>query len=77
MRMYIKMALDEQSNPRVPQQLVDPNGSEKEETEEEQGTDNVQEFSSVGNIAGFTAPLGMSAADMQTPKPKQPKKKRA
>jgi hypothetical protein len=73
------MALAEQSSPRVPQQLVDPDGSEKEETGEEQETsdDSVQEFSSLGagSIVGFTAPLGMSAKNMRTPKPRVKKKK--
>lgn len=72
LRSYIRWALEEQSNPRVAQQLVDPNG--EEDTDEEQ--ENVQEFSVTSNVAGFTAPLGMSGADMHGYKPKRRRKKK-
>jgi hypothetical protein len=36
--------------------------------------EDVQEFSGVGAVAGFTAPLGMSGDDMRTSLKKQRKK---
>ena len=58
---YIQMALAEAPLARVPNQLVSPdaeNGDGSADSDEEK--DNVQEFSGVGAIAGYTAPLGMS-----------------
>lgn len=55
---YIRLALREARLARVPQQLM-PLSTESG-TEEDGNEENVQEFSGVGAIAGYTAPLGMS-----------------
>lgn len=57
---YIRLALHEARLARVPKQLLPlptENGTEEDGTEEQE---NVQEFSGVGAIAGYTGPLGMS-----------------
>lgn len=53
---YLKEALAEVQQARVPQQLLSPdNGTEEEDGEEAEA---VQEFSGAGCAAGYTAPLG-------------------
>ncbi len=56
---YIALALQEAHDARVPQQLV---GEPDEGPQEDEGTEDVKEFSVVGAgaISGFTTPLGMS-----------------
>lgn len=53
---YIQMALAEAHPARVPQQLLSPTDSEEGSQDE---VENVQEFSGVGAIMGYSAPLGM------------------
>lgn len=50
-------------------------GSLVDEDEENLESD-VNEFSGVASIAGFTAPLGMSGKDMQGPRVKERKKRK-
>jgi hypothetical protein len=49
--------------------VLDSEGTEPEE-------DDVNEFSGVGAIAGFTAPLGWSGKDIEGPKVKERKKRK-
>jgi len=53
---YIRLTLDEAHLARVPQQLMSPTDSEEGSEDE---AENVQEFSGVGAIMGYSAPLGM------------------
>jgi hypothetical protein len=53
---FIKLAIEEAHSARVPQQLLQP--SDKEEGQGSDEEQDVQEFSGVGAVAGFTAPLG-------------------
>lgn len=58
---YIRLAVDEARSARVPQQLVtadsEKNSGKNDDSQEaDQG---VNEFSGVGSIAGYSAPLGM------------------
>ena len=54
---YIQAAVIEAKLARVPNQLMAP---EKEESgNEDETVESVNEFSGVGAIAGYTAPLGM------------------
>jgi hypothetical protein len=72
---YIKMALDEAAlSARVPQQLM-PN-SESGDKDKDNEEENVQEFSGAGAVAGFTAPLGMSADSLGRKKNKSSRKKK-
>ena len=63
---YIRLALSEAGLARVPQQLLSPDTVKDAEDGEEEPKDmlrdegSVNEFSGVGAIAGYTAPLGMS-----------------
>lgn len=57
---YIRLAVNEACNARVPQQLVKADsekgdGSKDDSLEADQG---VNEFSGVGSVAGYTGPLG-------------------
>jgi hypothetical protein len=56
---YIRLALRETRLARVPQQLQPV---PREDGTEEDGNDeeNVQEFSGIASVAGYTGPLGMS-----------------
>ena len=54
---YIRMAVAEAKLARVPNQLVEPDSAEGDRNEDEAG--DVNEFSGVGSIAGYTGPLGM------------------
>ena len=72
---YIRLALREARLARVPQQLMPlpaEIGTEEDGTEEQE---NVQEFSGVGAIAGYTAPLGMSPDELGRKKNKPRRKK--
>lgn len=67
LRQYIEAVLSEVTDYRVPNQLV-PRGSKKQneknvdkDSEEEKEMD---EMNVVANIAGYTAPLGASSADV-------------
>ena len=53
---FIRLALAEAHPARVPNQLV-PDSVETEKQDE--GHEDINEFSGVGAIAGYTAPLGM------------------
>jgi hypothetical protein len=56
---YVKLFLEEKRLARVPQQLISPN-KDNEETDEVEEAENVNEFSGVGAVAGYSAPLGMN-----------------
>lgn len=56
LRNFIKLAIYEAKIARVPQQLVH---DEETETDENEEINKVDEFSSAGAIAGYTAPIGM------------------
>ena len=55
------MVLESAKDVRVPNQLV---GNEESESDKKNTKQDVDEFSGVGAIAGFTGPLGMSPDDM-------------
>lgn len=56
---YVKLLLDEAKLARVPQQLISPD-KDNEETNEVEEAESVNEFSGVGAVAGYSAPLGMN-----------------
>lgn len=55
---YIREAVAEAKLARVPNQLLAPK-AEKGEEDDGEADESVNEFSGVGSIAGYTAPLGM------------------
>ena len=55
-------------------QIILEFADEVQEVDEQEG-DDVQEFSGVGAVAGFTAPLGMSGDDMRSGLKKKQRKK--
>ena len=57
LQKYIKLAMEEARSARVPQQLLEPT-EQKDGTTDEENEQDIQEFSGVGAIAGFAAPLG-------------------
>ena len=60
LKNYIAEVISEmKKSARVPNQLLDKRGSKKETEEED-----MDEMSTAGSIAGFTAPLGASNLDM-------------
>lgn len=54
---YLRMAVAEAKEARVPNQLVEPDSDDAKD--EVSADEQVYEFSGVGSIAGYTAPLGM------------------
>lgn len=52
--------------------------AESSQTDEDEleDDDKIREFSGVGAVAGFTAPLGMSGVDMRGPGVKERKKRK-
>lgn len=81
LRQYIEAVLSEVTDYRVPNQLV-PKGSKKQDKKSDADKDSekeeeMDEMNVVGNIAGYTAPLGASSADMgaEPTKPGQKLKK--
>lgn len=69
---YIRLALAEAHLARVPQQLVTPDSTDS--GQDEAAAENVNEFSGVGAIAGYTAPLGMSPDRLGRKKNRRAKK---
>jgi hypothetical protein len=65
LRSYIEAVLAEVTDYRVPNQMV-PKGSKKQNdtTDKDEETEDMDEMNVVGNIAGYTAPLGASSADV-------------
>ena len=65
LRQYIEAVLSEVTDYRVPNQLV-PRGSKKQDkkTDKEEEKEDMDEMNVVANIAGYTAPLGASSADV-------------
>jgi hypothetical protein len=54
---YVRMVLESARDARVPNQLIEPDtGSEDGKKRDE--VEDVNEFSGVGAVAGYTAPLG-------------------
>lgn len=79
LKEFIKLAT-ESPLARVPNQLLSPDGDNHAEKEESPSGDDaaqVQEFSGVGSIMGYSLPLGMDpdAAGRQKNRPRQKKKK--
>ena len=80
LRQYIEAVLSEVTDYRVPNQLV-PKGSKKQEkkpdTDSDEEKEEMDEMNVVANIAGYTAPLGASSADVgaEPTKPGQKLKK--
>lgn len=54
---YIRMVVVETKLARVPNQLLPP--TEEKGQEDDEADESVNEFSGVGAIAGYSAPLGM------------------
>jgi hypothetical protein len=69
LRQYIEAVLSEVTDYRVPNQMV-PKGSKKQtekktdKSDSEEEKEEMDEMSVVANIAGYTAPLGASSADV-------------
>ena len=57
-------------------EIIKESSTNVEEDEEEKEDDEVNEFSGVGAIAGFTAPLGWTGKDLENPKVKERKKRK-
>lgn len=76
---YIRMALAEATQARVPNQLLSPiqndQDGEAEDGNDEETTENVNEFSGAGSIAGYSAPLGMDPDKLGRKKNKSSHKK--
>jgi len=70
---YIKTVLESVKDARVPNQLLDAPDSEKEKKDE---VEDVNEFSGVGAIAGYTAPLGADPGAMGRKKNAAKRKKK-
>jgi hypothetical protein len=73
LRSYIRNFLLE-NNPAAAKQLISPDsvssgGGDKESKDDEEDKKDedleINEFSGVGAVAGFSAPLGMGSEDMQ------------
>lgn len=79
LRSLVREILEEmhEKDARVPVQLLPPGDSKKDKTNDKEEKE-MEEVSVVANIAGYTAPLGASSADMgRNPvKPGQRTKKR-
>lgn len=62
---YVRLVIESTftKDARVPSQLIDADS-------DNEPNDDVNEFSGAGAIAGFTAPLGMSANDLNGKKKK-------
>lgn len=58
LKRYIRLALAEAHLARVPQQLLSPD-QETDNRDEDEGEEDVNEFSGVGSIVGYSVPLGM------------------
>lgn len=59
LKEYIKLIIKEVVvQARVPTQLLPPEETEDEESGKDSEGDAIDEFSGVGSIAGYTAPLG-------------------
>ena len=69
LRQYIEAVLSEVTGYRVPNQMV-PKGSKKQtekktdKSDSEEEKEEMDEMSVAANIAGYTAPLGASSADV-------------
>lgn len=67
LRQYIEAVLSEVVDYRVPNQMV-PKGSKKQnkkpDTDSDEEKEEMDEMNVVANIAGYTAPLGASSADV-------------
>lgn len=78
LRKYIEAVLAEVTDYRVPNQMI-PKGSKKQNdnSDKEEEKEDMDEMNVVGNIAGYTAPLGASSADVgaEPTKPGQKLKK--
>jgi len=71
LRQYIEAVLSEVVDYRVPNQLVSKGSPKKQKDKKddankdsEEETEEMDEMSVVANIAGYTAPLGASSADV-------------
>jgi hypothetical protein len=70
LRQYIEAVLAEVTDYRVPNQMI-PKGSKKQDSKKndankdsEEEKEEMDEMNVVANIAGYTAPLGASSADV-------------
>jgi hypothetical protein len=63
------IAADREGNPAVSgNQLISPRkGSENESGDKDEDSNEVDEISVAGNIAGFTGPLGVDAGGLEGP----------
>ena len=67
LRSYIAAVLSEVTDYRVPNQLVSKGSSKKQDKKSDADKDSEEEMDEmnvVANIAGYTAPLGASSADV-------------
>ena len=68
LRQYIEAVLSEVTDYRVPNQMVPKNGNKKQtdntDKDSEEEKEDMDEMNVVANIAGYTAPLGASSADV-------------
>lgn len=70
LRSYIAAVLSEVTDYRVPNQLVSKGSSKKQDKkpdadkDSEEEKDEMEEMNVVANIAGYSAPLGASSADV-------------
>lgn len=59
---YVKMVLESAKDARIPNQLVGNEDSETDKKKKEK--QDIDEFSGVGAVMGYSAPLGMNPDDM-------------
>jgi hypothetical protein len=89
LEQFIKMIIETDVNPAAANQLLPPSApkvpqgekkGDKRDRKNQNDSDHqdeseLAEFSGVGAIAGFTAPLGLGASDMGVKSKRGPKKK--
>jgi len=66
LRTYIREALAEVADARVPNQLISPDDNEENGNSEDGSSDELEmyEFCSAGSVAGYSAPLGMNPDEL-------------
>lgn len=78
LKMYILEVLEEMQNANVPDELRSPKNKKNKKQIDDEDENEIDEMNVVANIAGYTAPLGASSADVgkKPTKPGQRLKKR-
>lgn len=75
LRTYIRMAMTEARQARVPNQLISPDEVNDDEGDDLEQVEQVQEYNTTANIMGYSAPLGMNPNKLGRLKNRGKKKK--